>query len=186
MKRVLVLSLMLVLAASSVFAQAGAINLFATPAGLSCDLFDTVPGIFFAYAVHVLSPGATASQWSAPVPGCMIAAIWLSDTPVFGVTIGNSQTGVSIGYGGCLGSPIHVLTITLFAQALTTPCCVWSVLPNPNVPSGQIEVVDCGNNLLFSPSAPSAVVNPNPTCMCQPPLAAEETTWGQVKAIYGN
>jgi len=185
MKRVVVLSFLLVIAASTVFAQAGGINLFSSPAGVSCDLVQPPPGLWSVYAVHVLTAGATASQWMAPIPPCLVGAatIWLSDTPVFPVTIGNSQNGVAIGYGVCLASPIHILTINLFAQLPAPACCLWPVIPDPAVPSGQIEVVDCGGALLYGTGG-SAVVNPDPTCGCVPPLATEETTWGALKAIY--
>ena len=74
--------------------------------------------------------------------------LYLSDTAVFPVTIGSSQTGVAIGYGACLAAPIHILSINVFCQGLTPPCCYYSVLPDPQTLSGQIEVVDCANNLL--------------------------------------
>ena len=185
MKRVLVLSAVLVVAASSAFAQAGAINLFEDIDGLSCSLYDT-GGLMMVNAVHVLTGGATASQWCAPLPNCMVGASWISDTPVFPTTVGNSQIGVSIAYGSCLGSPIHILTINLYGQAATTTCCIWPILPDPVTPSGYIEVVDCASNVMISPTWPSAMVNPNGGCMCNPPVAAEETTWGQLKATYAN
>jgi hypothetical protein len=176
-----------VFCASLAFAQAGAINLYADQLGTSCDLVQPPPGLWAVYAVHVLSPGAIACQFSAPVPACAAAgALWLSDTAIYPVTVGGSQTGVAIGYGVCVGSPNHVLTINLFSQIPIPPCCLWPVLPDPNVPSGFVEVVDCANNLWTVGSQPSAVINSDPTCDCFEPLATEESTWGKVKSLYSN
>ncbi|UCH83642.1 MAG: hypothetical protein JSW50_14500 [Candidatus Latescibacterota bacterium] len=185
MRRTAFLSLILVFCASFAFAQAGAVNLFADPGGSTCDLVPVVGGLWSVYAVHVLSPGATASQWSAPVPACALpGGLWLSDTAVYPVTVGNSQTGVAIGYGVCVPSPNHILTINLFVQAPIAPCCVWPILPDPNVPSGKVEVVDCANNLLQVDSQASAVINSDPSCDCFEPLPTETSTWGKVKALY--
>ena len=185
MKKVLFLAFVIVFSANMAFAQAGAINIFADPLGMSCDHFPLIGTLYFAYAVHVLTPGATASQWSAPLPPCALPGmLWLSDGAIFPVTIGNSQTGVAIGYGGCFASPVHVLTLQIFVQIPTPPCCVWPVLPDPAVPSGQIEVVDCAGVVISSPSQPSSVINPDPTCTCNPPIAVEESTWGGIKSLY--
>lgn len=188
MKRTAFFSLILVFCASFAFAQAGGINLFQDPGGASCDLVPTGVGTLWSvYAVHVLSPGATACQFSAPVPACAAGgAMWLSDTGVYGVTIGDSQNGVAIGYGVCVASPNHVLTINLFVQGVIPNCCLWPVLPDPNVPSGMVEVVDCANNLLTVSSQASAVINSDASCDCFEPLPTETSTWGKVKALYSN
>ncbi|UCH84511.1 MAG: hypothetical protein JSW50_02120 [Candidatus Latescibacterota bacterium] len=182
MKKALLLTLVLVVSASMAFAQAGSVGLFADPGGVNCNVTD-IPGLLPIFAVHVYHAGATACQFSAPVPACMIAAIWLSDTAVFPVTVGNSQTGVAIGYGLCQGAPTHVLTINVFAQGLSAPCCVYPVLPDPNVPSGQVEVVDCNNSLLQATGG-VAIINSTPNCNCDVPT--EDTTWGKVKSLYTN
>ena len=161
--------------------QAGSIGIFMDPGGTDCNLWDQVPGLLTFYCVHVLTPCATASQFSAPMPACMTPTVYLSDGGYFGVTIGNSQTGVAIGYGTPQAAPITILSIQYFGQGLTTPCCIYPVLPDPNVPSGQIEVVDCANNLLYATGG-TGIVNPNGSCQCD--VATEESTWGKVKALY--
>ena len=70
MKRVVLISLSLLFVSNLAFAQAGPINLFSDPVGVSCDLLDVAPGLLPIFAVHVLTPGASASQWSAPIPAC--------------------------------------------------------------------------------------------------------------------
>jgi hypothetical protein len=115
------------------------------------------------------------------MPLCLVGGIWLSDTAQFPVTIGSSQTGVAVGYGACLGSPIAVLAINYFGNGLTGGCCPYPVLPDPNVPSGQIEVVDCADNLITATGFTS-VINPDPTCDCDVPT--QDSTWGGIKALY--
>jgi hypothetical protein len=161
--------------------QAGAIGVFRDPGGTNCYLEDKSPGVVPFYVVHVGTGGATACQYSAPKPNCL-AATYLSDTNVFPVTIGNSQTGVSIGYGTCRTGPIHVQTISYFTQGLTPACCRYYLQPDPNGSTGKIEFVDCSYESVTG-STMRAVINPNGTCPCGEP-SAEETTWGGVKTLF--
>ncbi|UCH82912.1 MAG: hypothetical protein JSW50_10595 [Candidatus Latescibacterota bacterium] len=184
MKSALLLFSILVMCSGAASAQSGYIGLFSDPQGIDCDLFDNVAGLCTYYVFHQATPGAIASQFSAPLPGCMVAAIWLSDTAVFPVTIGNSQNGVAIGYGSCLAAPIHILSINIFCQGLTPTCCAYPVLPDPAVPSGQIEVVDCDNNLLVGLGS-YASVNPDHSCCCYC-TPVDDSTWGEIKSLYGD
>jgi hypothetical protein len=141
---------------------------------------DYIPGILNIYVVHVWHSGVTAVDFSAPSPPCNLA-IYLADVPIWPITLGNSQTGVVVGLGSCYPAPTHVLTMQFFAQGLTPPCCKYKVLPDPAVPSGQIEVIDCTANLLFATGG-TAIINPGPDCGCDVPV--QETTWGKLKAMY--
>ena len=60
----------------------------------------------------------------------MTGVTYLGESSPFGVVIGNSQTGVSIGYGACLSGTIQLLTVRFFGQGLTEPCCVYPVGPD--------------------------------------------------------
>lgn len=180
MKRSLLLTLAMLCIAGMAFAQAGSLTIAADPGGTNCNLADTTPGLCTYYVVHVNTPGATASQFYAPQPACMLA-VYLSDGAVYPVTIGSSQTGVAIGYGACLPGPNNVLMINYFCQGLTPPCCYYPILPDPALPSGNIEVVDCQNQLLFATGG-EGIVNSNQTCNCSVPV--EETTWGGIKSLY--
>jgi hypothetical protein len=148
--------------------------------GTSCNLADRTGGICAYYVVHMEAIGATAVSFSAPVPSCF-SGTWLSDTPTYPVTLGNSQSGVSVGYGSCLSSPIHVLTISFFCQGTTGDCCEYRVLPRPDALSGQVEVVDCSETLMYG-SGGRAVINGNPGCPCGE--SSEDSTWGRVKTLY--
>lgn len=182
MKKVLVLTLAIVVSASMAFAQGGQIGTFADTQGNDCNVSTAVPGLVTVRVVHLNAPGVTASQFKATMPACAAPTIWLSDTPVFAVTIGNSQSGVAIGYGACNATPLHILSISLFAQGAFSTCCVWPVTPDPAVPSGKIEVVDCGGQLIYG-SGLNGLLNGDATCSCAS-VPTEETSWGAVKALY--
>ena len=144
--RILGFTFAAILLANSAFAQGGAVCLFTDPTGTDCNIVDNTPGLLTIYVVHKLTPGASAVQFAAPKPACMVSATWLTDTPVFPATIGDSQNGVSIGYGGCFVGPVHVLTMNYQVAGLTTPDCAYPVVAHPSEP--LIEVVDCDATLL--------------------------------------
>ncbi|MEJ2721943.1 MAG: hypothetical protein P8181_12520 [bacterium] len=131
-------------------------------------------------AGDVGTSGAQASEFSAPVPSCFTGT-WLSDTVVFPVTIGNSQNGVSIGYGQCTPGPIHVLTINFFCQGTTSNCCYYRIKPHPDRETGTVGVVDCSDDLLTAKGG-SGIVNPTDDCRCGE--LTRDSTWGKVKATF--
>jgi hypothetical protein len=145
-------------------------------------IYDNAAGILSVYIVQLtFSEGMTASQFAAPKPECFQAS-FLSDTAVFPVTIGNSQTGVAVGYGACLIGPIHVLTLNFFAQGLTADCCFYATVPHPGVPSGRIEAVNCDSEIVYL-NGGLGVINPDPR---QCTNAVVPTTWGKIKSVFAN
>jgi hypothetical protein len=170
---------LLCLFASAAFGQAGTIGIFSDNAGTNPFITDAAPGLLSVYVVHVATAGATACQYKATKPPCMTAT-YLSDTNVFGVTIGNSQTGVSIGYGTCRVGTIHVQTISYFASGTTPSCCYYPVVPDPLGSSGGVgvDIVDCA----FQPDVAEGgygVINAN-GCDCPQPtlvLNGYESVW---------
>jgi len=151
--------------------------------GLNRFFFDTSPGLMTVYIVLADIPdvGAMACQFSAPKPACFDAT-YLTDSTVFPVTLGDSQTGVSIGFGQCLQVPIHVLTITYFGSGLTGECCYYWVYPHPGGVSGQVELVNCNQDLMFGDGG-AAIINPNASD-CMETNTVESTRWGKVKSLY--
>ncbi len=189
MRNLLLLSLVLMLTASLAVAQPGRIGIFGVPnpAGVNgvdgCGVTDAAAGLLAVYVVHVGSTGSTASQFSAPIPGCFVGT-FLSDTAVFPVTVGSSQAGVGVGYGVCQSSTaLHVLTINVFAQGLTPPCCIWPVLPDPREVPPILGMTDCAFDL-FTAAGQSGIINPNGTCLCSEVIPVEESNWGRIKALY--
>jgi len=163
----------------------GKIGMFADQAGTNCSITDTAPGLLPIYVVHIVDAGATAIQYIAAKPACMTST-YLSDTNPFGVTIGNSQTGVSVGYGTCRSGAIHCQTISYFASGTTPACCVYTVHCDPlgvdQCASGLVDIVDCdfGTGLA---KGRSGVINQNASCDCAT-VPVEETSWGQIKSLY--
>jgi len=148
--RMTVLSLALIICGLPLIAhaQAGAIYLSTSPNGSTCGIQDT-QGLVTVYVIaRPYSGGITAAQFSAPLPPCVVGATWLCDIAVFPVTLGNSQQGVSIGFGSCkTSSDFPVLTIMYFMQGLTEVCCPYPILPDPYAETGQVQFVDCDFNL---------------------------------------
>jgi len=186
MKALFLTIICLLLAAGSVWGQAGSIGIFPSAAANCCLLDDKTVGLTLYYVVHVYTPGATACQYWAPRPACFTGA-WLSDTNMFPVTIGNSQTGVSVGYGSCRVGPIHVQTLNFFTMGTTPACCYYPVRPDPNEMSGHILVVDCNDHLIYGTGG-TGIINGALQCSCGYlcPVPVEETTWGEVKSLYSD
>jgi hypothetical protein len=165
-------------------AQADTIGLYADPSGTSCNITATA-SLTFVYVVHVSPLGTSGCAFSAPKPSCWTGATWLGDQdPYCLIGCGDSQTGKMVGYGSCLVGSIHVSTIMYLALGPSEPCCAYPVLPHPDSPGGQIEVVDCD----FNPGSAvglMGMVNGSTACPCGYPVLVEETTWGSIKALYG-
>lgn len=182
MKKALLITMALVLIAIPAAAQQGYIGLFGDPNGENCFAFDTIPGLLNVYVVHMDSPGSSASQFAVDTSGAPYLT-YLSDTSVFATTIGTSPAGVSIGYGGCLTSPIHILTLNFFATGISDPCSVLRVIEDPTV--GAILSVDC-ELALVEVTGRGLFINPNENCEnCGDiPVGTEQNTWGSLKSIF--
>jgi hypothetical protein len=71
-----------------------------------------------------------------------------------------------------------------FVQGGSESCCFYPLLPDPDPSTGgNVRVVDCDGNTVAATGL-VATVNGNATCPCGYPVPVEETTWGQVKALY--
>jgi hypothetical protein len=165
------------LTAQQAAAQAGAICLFADPTGTDCTITDESAGTLTIYVVHTLTTGAMGSQFSAPKPSCMAGVTWISDEAMFPVTLGNSQTGVSIGYGTCHSGPVHVLSMTYMTSGTTETHCLYRVRPHPA--DSFVQMVDCSENLLEA-DAGRVYLNSDLGCICSesmpPDLAVTPST----------
>jgi hypothetical protein len=162
--------------------EAGTISLYSDLGLTSCEIDDNA-GVVYVYVVHEYHPGASAIQFSAPVPSCWTGAVWLADTIQFPLTIGNTQDGIAVSYGGCQAGRVHIASMLISTGGTGGECCEYLVLPDPVAPSGQIEGVDCAVSGTF-PNSKSAVVNVNPSCPCGDLVSVETKTWGAVKALY--
>jgi len=187
MKKVLLLTFVLMVVASMAFAQAGRVGIYNSPTPGSvddCGITDAAPGLVSVYLVQRGTGGSTAVQFAAPVPGCFTGQ-WLSDTAVWPVSVGNSQVGVGVGFGTCQTGDVHVLTVNIFAQGTTPTCCGWGVVPDPREEPPVLVYTDCDFELLPILGQPG-VINGDATCTCSSLTAVEDTSWGQIKALYQN
>jgi hypothetical protein len=167
MKKVLLL-MVAVLMVSSV-AMADHIGVYSDASGSSC-----LVGSGFQSNVTVIHRsllGATGSRFKITLPaGSAFFAFNTSYVPV-----GNMQTDLSLGYGDCLTGSFVIGTIVANLTSGTI-----SVLPADTFVS--IIYTDCtfaelpatGGNAYVAPA----------TGNCNEPLATEQSTWGQVKALY--
>jgi hypothetical protein len=189
MRKILLSVVILVLTASMAFAQDHRVGIFADSGGASCAVNDAAAGLLAFYILEINAPGSTGCEYSAPLPSCYTSsgASFLSDTQVFSVNIGNSQTGISTAFGACLVGDIHVLTINTFAQGATGPCCVYPLLPQP---INGLNYTDCGSPFPTKfqlDGGQSGLINPvTPGCECADIIPTESTTWGSVKAMWSN
>jgi hypothetical protein len=172
-----------VLAIGPLAAHSDTIGLYNDTAGLSCNLTD-IYGLKGVYVVHWTSGNVTASAFSAPKPSCWTNATWLSDTDPWGWP-GSSQTGKWCCYGSCITGTraLYLMSINYFVQGTSPACCEYPLLRNPYEEWDRPIVADCDGNT-FSVPGLVATINGNATCPCGYPVPVEETTWGQVKALY--
>jgi len=181
MNKVLLLTFVLMLGATMAFAQAGSIGIYSDETGTNCNLTAT-PGLVFYYFLHVNTTGARVSAWAAPVPTCFPAVYlgYFTEDP-FWFCLGDPETGIAISYGGeCTVGTFVILKAIYNVLEPATDCCLWSVGPHPRF--GRIEGSDCDFNLIL-PTGGQGIINSNPTCPCGA-VPTEDTTWGQVKALY--
>lgn len=183
MKRLLILSLATLLIHGVAFAQpdVGSLDVYTDVNMTSCNFVDA-GGLV---QVHVFAShsgtGTTAAQWKLDVP-----ASWqhLGDQNVFQTAIGTTISGISIAYGSCLTGDFLITSASFFGSGVPT-CTYIGIVPDPDAPTGQIEVVDCQlptpGKVLFSQLG-QGVVNSDGSCDCIVPV--QDRTWGGIKAIY--
>jgi len=181
MRRGLLLLLGILLSASLVHGQAGFIGLFTDFGFTDCSLVDT-PGQVEVYVIHKATPGATASQFRIAVDAGVTC------TPInvihnFPTTLGDPATGISISYGFCYPSDILLFTWVFSCSGTSAPCSKLEVVPDPAVATGTIEVFDC-NQFRLVGGGGLMYVNPDGSCDCGEVVPVEDTSWGQIKALY--
>lgn len=179
MRRTLLLTMAVLFCASLVLAQAGSIGVFADVNATICNLAETE--FVNVFVVHVSSPGATQSKFKV-VQTDGANMIYFGDTvnPLYS-GVGNTQTGITITYDTCTASPHWIASIHYFGNA-SSECSRVKVVPHP----GETGVLawDCaGPPNQQVATGGSMRVNPNAWCNCTVPVW--ETTWGQIKALYG-
>lgn len=182
MKKALVLSIGVLLCASTAYGQAGHIGLFADSLSFSnCELVDDQMAVVPIYIVHKGLLGATACQFMV-APGGGFDCTYLASTNRFQTTIGDPLMGVAVSYGSCLMPDILLITMIWFCEGLS-PVCSWlEVVPHPASPTGTIDIVLCAG--LLPATGGIMAVNNDGSCDCGGWHPVDETTWGRVKSLY--
>jgi len=140
-------ALILALACASLSATAQytaaqtSIGLYSDVSGNTCSFSGNDPGLFTAYVVVRPSNGVSAVQFSAPVPACLGSSFVSELVPPGMLSLGSSQTGMSIALQNCSQSPISVLQITYMRSGSTDACCEYTIAPDPAV--GTLAASDC-------------------------------------------
>ena len=180
MKKLLLLVVSFLFISSMALAQPGSLCVFGDPDGLSCSL-NNAGGFVWAYVVHTNTPGASGCQFSLQVIGTSLT--WVGDSSPFH-TIGSTQEGLTVDYGACLASPI--LVIQAGFMGTSESCDYIEVIEDPNAVPPGIYIKDCTTpspNLISLPRW-ATYINDDGSCPNCLKIPIEETTWGQVKALY--
>ncbi len=140
------------------------VGIYNDASGSTCSLTAPSSGQITAYVVVRPGPGGTTGlQFAAPKPSCFQATHLGDATPPGVLTIGDSQTGISVALGGCFAQPVHALTIEYLATGTTPTCCEYPIVNDPS--KSDILVVDCAFNELVATGVVSTF-NADLTCLC--------------------
>jgi hypothetical protein len=170
-------------------AQFGVIGVYTDQMASGCEIADGGQGVVNLYVVHTLGAGATAVQFKLQ-PSAGFGATFIGDTYPFELYLGNSQTGISIAYGDCLSGTVVVLGVTYLFLGSSDTCSYIDVVGDPaevNYP-GEPIVADClpmFERAVHPIQGTRFMVNPDQICRCVLPVPVRESTWGQIKALYG-
>jgi hypothetical protein len=173
------------LSSSLAFAQNGSIGIFSDAGASLCNLYDTGPALLTVYVFHVGAIGATASQFKVEWDPNTFTATKVGENYNFTLTLGSFQYGISFAYQTCLSGTFALGDISFFGSGTSQTCALIQVVPDPAaIPAGSIWTVDCTlpNGNLVAVNGGAIRVNPDPTCECTTP--AQESSWGQIKALY--
>jgi hypothetical protein len=174
----------------------GLIGLYSDVGYSDCNLTEQVSALNTVYVVHTFVVEAAAAQfrvdnhWTALFVGVEYHS---------NLKIGDIFTGVAVSYEGCRALPYLVASLNFIAVSPTPPCMAMAVVPDPNATAfggTEIVAVDCASNALIGDGGILCVNIP--TCCivssgssgqsgaqqwCDT-VPVEETTWGEIKALY--
>lgn len=180
MNKTLVLSVAVLLLAAAAYGQSQRIVLCTELGSYSCELIDNRVALVSIYVIHLFTPGAVASSWMvAQSPDFNCA--YVGETAPWATYIGNTRIGLSISYGLCVVGDALLISINYFCQGLTPRCEFLEVVPHPEAPTGEIEVVDC-SFVTVAGVGGVLIINNDGSCPCYRPT--NQTSWGQVKVLF--
>lgn len=187
MRPFLIIFAYIIFCAGAAFGQAGGIGLYVDQdTFVQCDYDDNEAALVPVYVVHKFCPGATASQWRV-ISGGGFNCTFVGETHncfYLAMDCGNTRDGISLPYGGCVdASNLLIATMNYFCMG-DTPTCAWlEVVPDPDAPTGTIEVIDC-SYVKHAAVGSKIFFNNDGTCGQPCGLPTQTSSWGQVKALY--
>jgi hypothetical protein len=163
-----------------------AVGVYTNAAGSGdCNLTEALFTVQSVWVVH--QGGANAKAWRLRVSQNWSNATYIA--PVYPILYINPPDvfGGDTFFGtGCVSAPYPFIQLQFMPMSAAPPCTVeLRVLPDPGTASGQVEVIDCGDNTLYARSpAPYVSVNGGAACPCLGPVATDPSTWSKVKSQY--
>lgn len=168
-------------------AQHGSIDPAADPGGASCVLLNT--GFFPIEIVARPNLAAPAAGFYAVEFGVDLAAFLAAgggfiagEVSLGAVTTGsiNPGPGVQVGFAACQLAPVvHVYTINVFLPGIILTQEYVSVTPS-TLATNILGMADCSPLRTTQPAIGGQALT-NGSCS----IGVEETTWGKLKALYG-
>jgi hypothetical protein len=135
--------------ASCGWSQTITVGLYSDPEGTECEWNLAADPVVELYVIITSSEPAclTGVQLAVPIPDCARGKLfWMNDDSPFPVTLGDSQSGVAIGFGSYYFTPITVLKMTYIIGSQDLDYCDLQVFPVTNGPPGEALVSDCSFN----------------------------------------
>ena len=147
-RRAIVAAFILVICVTPSISQTVFVGIYSDPTGKDCDLV-LFPGVVDTMHVVITSAtpvSLTGVRFAAPLPPCASGMLAIG-MPLFPVTLGDIESGISIGFGACLTTPIVAMSI-LVLNGDASAGCEWRVLADPNEPTGEVVMTDCDFELI--------------------------------------
>jgi hypothetical protein len=133
--------------------------------------------------VHRGATGATGVRFGLAMSSGLVWAAWFA-TSDFAITGHPAGSGLTVDYGACLHGDILVAEV-VYQVGGSQNCSYLTPVAHGDATSGVIEVTLCDGSVVAGGGRPLTVNLdhcPDPWCLIVP---VEETTWGRVKALYG-
>ena len=181
--------LLLAVAVTTPAVRAGddVIEFYTDASMMSCELADQAPALVQVHVFHAGTLPTAVVSFGARPPACWVGATWLGDIVAPGFTPGGNSTqgadGLYIFYPECLMPPTYLGYMNFAVAGSGQSCCLYAASDPPLHP---MFVADCTGFPERYPTARPIVINPDASCSCVSPVAVEETSWGKVKALYGD
>ena len=147
--------------------------IFADEGLTQSTLEDNVPRIVSLYVLDSGDYATGVNFATEPSPG--FTGVWLSDASDY-LVYGNSQTSMSIAYGGCHPLPVVALTMTYQLFGTSSACSELRITPADN----RLCVISPDTGCAWVESCITDLGHLRVNC----PVATMTSTWGSVKALY--